>query len=1083
MRKLITMLLCTVVAITQLAAQTRTLKGKVTDDKGSPVANASILVKGSTTGTVSATDGSFVLAVPASAKALIISSLNFTTQEISIGNKTTVNVALQASTENLQEVVVVGYSSTTKQAFTGSAKQVSGDDLNKKNVSSISQALAGEVAGVRVINTSGQPGTNATIRIRGLGSVNGNRSPLYVVDGVPLSSGTFNNINALNGINTEDVASLTVLKDAAATAIYGSRGANGVIVITTISGKGKKSFIEVDGKYGQNMSLLPRYDVITSPEEYIGLAWEGVYNQGVIVANANPTNYANTRLFGSAGISNAYNIWNVAAVTDLIDPVTRTVKAGVTRKYDPEQWSDYAFQNSTRTETNVKMGGGDAKTNYYTSLGYLKDIGYSINTDFTRLSARVNLTHEVKSWLTTTFNANYANSITNNNGQGSSSNSVFWFVDNIPSIFPLFLRDPVTGAKVADPVFGGYQYDYGAGNGQARGYSALTNSIADANLNTSRSTRNDLNGNASIKLKFTRDLSFENRLGMQYWSNLAVSRNNKFYGSAAGQNGSIFQTRSELMNLNLLNMVRYAHRFSAHNVEILAAHEATKLKQSSFSAGGQNLVDNYGLELDNAIVKIPGAVSSNTASNTIESYFAQANYDYSGKYYLSGTVRRDGSSRFIKGNAWGTFGSVGLAWEVTRENFIKKGSLLNYLKLKASYGILGDQDGFGNYPGVNQISINNLNDLPSFGVPIPGNPDLTWESSKMFQVGAEFKLGSFLEGSVDYYVKNTENLIFNRSTGISNGYASITVNDGKLRNAGVEFELTGHIIKKRNFFLDLNVNGEHFTNKLIAMPLDPSIGNQPKIIDVQGNYAYGKDHSVYDYYLRNFEGVDATTGQSVWTVFYDDLNNNGTFEAGEQIANLTDFIAKNPAKAGTYKQGTTKTYSQATLYYGGKSAIPKLRGAFSLSAGFKNFDISAQFLYSIGGYAYDGLYAGLMNSGLAGNNNWSTDFRSRWQKAGDITNVPRLANNADANVNSASTRFLVKADYLSLNNVRVGYNIPTSLINRLGIQAASFYVSGDNLYLGSARKGLNPSTAETGSSNTYTYSPLSTVTVGLKVRF
>ncbi|NCI47598.1 SusC/RagA family TonB-linked outer membrane protein [Sediminibacterium soli] len=1076
MRKLLLLLgLC--LGMLHSIAQNRTITGRVSDDKGSPVSGASVQVKGTAAGTTTKEDGTYSISVSPSARTLVISALNFTTQEAAISGSS-VDVSLKATTQNLDEVVVVGYSNTTKQAFTGTAKQVSGEHLSNKSVSNVSQALAGEVAGVRVINTSGQPGTSATVRIRGFGSVNGNRSPLYVVDGVPFAG-------SLNGINPADIASITVLKDAAATAIYGSRGANGVIVVTTLSGKGKKSFIEVEGRYGSNMSLLPRYDVITSPEDYIGLAWEGVYNEGVARNNANPTNYANTRLFGAAGISPAYYMWNQGTSADassLIDPATRQVRAGITRKWTPERWQDYGFQSSSRAETNLKFGGGDAKTNYFSSFGYLKDKGYSINSDFTRVSGRLQLNHEVKSWLTTSLNVNYSNAVTNNNGQASNSNSIFWFVDNIPSIFPLFLRDPATGALVPDPIFGGNMYDYGAGNGQSRGFGALTNSIADATFNTSRSTRNDLTGNASVKLKFTKDLTFENRLGMQYYSNLAVSRNNKFYGSAASQNGSIFHTRSELMNLNLLNMLRYAHRFNSHNVEVLAAHEATNYRLSSASAGGQNLVDNYGMELDNAIVKIQGAVSSSQNTNKLESYFGQVNYDYQSKYYVSGTVRRDGSSRFIKGNAWGTFGSVGLGWEVTKENFMKRGSLLNYLKLKASYGILGDQDGFSLYPGYSSISINNLNDLPSFGVPVPGNPSLTWETSKMMQVGAEFKLGRFLEGSVDYYVKNTENMNFNRSIGISNGYASITVNDGKLRNSGLEFELTGHIIEKKDFFLNLSVNGEHFKNQLTAMPLDPSTG-KPKLIDVQGTYGYAKGHSIYDYYMRNFAGVDPTTGVSTWTVFYDDANGNSTFDAGEQVTNLEQYKIDNPAKAATLKQGVTKTYSQATQYYVGKSPIPDLRGAINLSAGFKGFDVAVQFLYSIGGYSYDGAYAGLMASGLAGNNNFNTDIRRRWQKAGDITDVPRLGNNFDANVSSTSTRFLTKASYMALNNVRIGYTLPARVTDRIGVQQVTFFVSGDNLWLASARRGFNPSTAETGNSDTYRYSPLSTITAGLKVRF
>jgi hypothetical protein len=300
----------------------------------------------------------------------------------------------------------------------------------------------------------------------------------------------------------------------------------------------------------------------------------------------------------------------------------------------------------------------------------------------------------------------------------------------------------------------------------------------------------------------------------------------------------------------------------------------------------------------------------------------------------------------------------------------------------------------------------------------------------------------------------------------------------------VEFDLTAHLLNKKDvYFIDLGVNGEHFTNKITTMPIDPSTGKN-KIIDVQGNYGWAKGHSIYDFYIRNFAGVDPQTGTTMWTVFYDDLNTNSTFDAGEQILNLEQFYSENPSKKGTVKQATTKTYSQATQYYVGKSGLPKLRGAVNLNAGFKGFELTVQMLYSFGGYAYDGAYAGLMANGLIGGNNWHTDIRNRWQKAGDITNVPRISNNYDQNVASASTRFIEKANYLSLNNVRVAYNIPTDIIDRIGfVQEASFFVSGDNLWLHSARNGFNPSTAETGSSDMYRYSPLSTITVGVKTRF
>jgi len=1070
MRKLLLSLTVFLLCTGTLLAQ-RVITGKVTDDKGNALPNVSVNIKETGAGTITNTEGNFSLTVTANAKTLVFSAVDFAPYEVAIGSQSSINASLKAQDQTLSEVVVVGYSTTTKEAFTGSAKAVNGAQLSSKNVSNVSQALAGEVAGVRVINTSGQPGTAATIRIRGFGSVNGNRDPLYVVDGVPYSGGT-------SSINPSDIASLTVLKDAAATSIYGSRGANGVIVITTKTGRGAKSYIEVDGRYGSNMSLIPRYSVITSPEEYIALSWEAIYNQGVAVGNANPTNYANTRLFSANGISANNNIWNVTNGADLIDPTTRTVKPGVTRKYDPERWEDYAFQSSNRVESNIRLGGGDAKSNYFTSFGYLEDKGYSVNSNFKRLSGRVNLNHEVKPWLATSLNVSYTNRTTNNNGQEANSNSVFWFVDNIPPFYPLFLRD-AQGNKVADPIFGGYQYDYGS-NG--RKFGSLTNAIADANYNTLRAIRNELSTNATITIKFTKNLSLDNRLGIQYYNDNYVERTNKFYGSAASQNGSIYHRNNELMNQNLLNMLRYNNKFGSHSIEVLAAHEATKYKLTQGTASGYNLVDNYGLELTNAIVINPTA-NSYANTNRLESYFAQANYNYDNTYFLSASVRTDGSSKFIKGKTWGTFGSIGAGWILSKMNFLQNIRIIDYLKLKASYGVIGDQTGVGNYIAFTRIDVGNLNDQPSFGIPIPSNPLLTWERSKVFQVGTDFKLGTFLTGSVEYYVKKTDNLIFESRLAPSNGYVIRTVNDGLLKNQGIEFDLTGHIINKRDYFLNVGVNGEHFTNKILKMPLDP-LGFQKPIDISNAPYGWARGGSIFDFYVRNFEGVDPANGTSMWTVYYDDLNNNKAFDAGEQVLDLETFYFSNPAKKGTLLKSTTKTYSQATQYFIGKSAIPKLRGAFNINTGYKGFDLNVQFLYSIGGYAYDGAYAGLMANGLIGGNNWSTDIRNRWQKAGDVTNVPRLSNNQDANVASSSSRFITKADYLALNNIRLGYTLPKAFIERINfVDDISIFISGDNLWLSSKRDGFNPSTAENGSSSTYRYSPLSTISGGLKVKF
>lgn len=1079
MKKILLALTTLIVSCSLAFAQEHTISGTVTGPDGSGIPGITVQIKGTNAGTATDVDGHYSLPVPENAT-LVFRGIGYGEQEVAVGSQTTINVTMSSSLQSLSEVVVVGYSTTTKQAFTGSVKTVSADRIANKDVSDVSQALAGEVPGVRVINTSGQPGSAPTIRIRGFGSVNGNRDPLYVVDGIPYTGYT-------NSLNPEDIKSINVLTDAVATAIYGARGSNGVILITTKDGKGEKPFVEVDMKYGVNKRILPGYDVIRSPETYMGLVWEGLYNANQFYTSAtgyplDPTGYANKFLFSGRGIAPGYNIWQVpsdsAGVAQLIDPSTHMVKGGIQRKYTPLNWADYAFQPANRTETNLKLGGGDEKTSYYTSIGYLDANGYSIKSDFQRITARLNLEHNVNSWLSGNMNFSYANTTTNNNGQEENSNSVFWFTDNIPPIYPLFLRDE-NGQRVEDPIFGGFQYDYGGGEGKERAFGALTNAIADAHYNTYKSKRNDFNGNGSLKVKFLKHFDFKSQFGLQYYNRDYVNLTNKFYGSAASQNGSIYVTKTEMLNYDWLNILHYNQTFGHHNVEALAAHEATSWKTHYLSAFKSNLVRNDNTELDNAVVSSP--TSSYTEAYDLESWFAQVNYDYKSTYYLSGSIRRDGSSRFVK-NKWGTFGSVGAGWLVSNENFMHSAGIIKYLKLKASYGLIGDQEGVGFYPGYDVSTVSNVNDQPSISFSEKGNPDLTWETSKILQFGTEFKVGTFLTGSVDYYIKNTDNLIFEFRPGPSIGYAIIRVNDGRLRNQGLEFDLTGHLLNKKDFYIDLGINGEVMKNEITRMPIDPSSG-KPRAIDPQGVYGWSEGHSVYDFYIHEYRGVDPEDGASTWTAYYDDANGNDQMDLGESIPDLIDYKSKNPDKAGQIKTTTTKVYTQATDFYVGKSAVPKVRGGINLTAGYKGFDLAVQMLYSLGGYGYDGLYADIMDDISAGGNNWSTDILKRWQKKGDITNVPRLTNGQDTRVASASTRFLTKADYLMLNNVRLGYTFPEAWVGRYGIENLTIWVSGDNLWLQSSRKGFNPITTEYSGTDRYLYPPLSTLSAGIKIRF
>ena len=1050
-------------------AQTKTITGKVTSSEdGLPIPGVTVMIPGTTVGTTTDFDGNYSLAVNQSVTTLRFSYIGMEPQDVEIGTRTVINVVLAPSSTTLDEVVVVGYGTSTKQSFVGSIKKVSGEEIKAKSVSNLSQSLAGEAAGVRVINTSGQPGSAATIRIRGFGSVNGNRDPLYVLDGVPYTGD-------IAAINPNDIASTTILKDATATAIYGSRGANGVILMTTKSGKMGKSEIEVDVKTGMNVSAIPRHHIIKDPEEYIGLSWEAMYNKGVISGSPDPIKYANNNLFSGAGINSKYNLWNITDVADLIDPVTRTVRDGVTRKYDPENWEDYGFQGSKRLEANITIKGGNEKTKYFTSFGYLNDIGYIINSDYQRYTATINLKHIVRDWLTVNTKMTYTGSESTNNGQSEDSGSIFWFVDNLPPIFPLFLRDD-TGDIVQDPIWGGPQYDYGVG----RAFGALTNSIADAYFDKDYTKANSINTNFGINIRFTEWLTLENTLGMRYTNTVRTIFNNPFYGSAAGQGGSVWKVRRQYFDYNFLTLLRFQKSFGEHNFEALAAHESNAWERETATAGKSKLVHPDIDDLANFIIT-SGQPNSYTDKTRLESYFGQVNYNYQNKYYLTASIRRDGSGRFQEGKKWDTFGSVGASWILTEESFMQSISFIDYLKFKASYGLVGEQSGVGFYPSIITFDVGNVNDGFDIREDQIGNPDLTWETSKMFQTGIEFSIGKYVDASIDYYTKNTTNLIFDRRVGPSVGYALITVNDGKMKNSGLEFDITGHIINTNDFTLDLTVNGDFSKNKLIDMPIDPATGEQ-KVLDIQGRFGRSVEHSLFDYYLREWGGVDPADGRAMWYMYFDDTNDNGILDDDEAtIASLHEYTTANPESI--ISKTTTKTYADATQKYIGKSALPIVSGAFRISATYKNFDLSAQFIYGLGGYAYDTHYAGLMSNDVIGGNNWHYDIYKRWQKPGDITDVPRLSNNHDTNVNSSSTRFLEKADFLALNNLRIGYTLPKKLISRLGISSLSIYLAGDNLFLLSARNGFNPATDEAGESDMYRYSPLSTYTIGLNVKF
>ena len=1062
MKKLLLLLFGMItVAILSVKAQTKSISGTVINaEDGRPIPGVSVIVNGTTLGTVTNANGEYTLYVPANAQTLVFSFVGMQTNEVPVEG-TTVDATLQPDVIGVDEVMVVAYGTATKESFTGSATKVEGEKLANKNTTEITKALAGEVAGMQVINSSGQPGTTAELRIRGFGSVNASRSPLYIVDGIPFNGN-------LASIDPSDIESTTILKDASATAIYGARGANGVVVITTKKGTKNQQIIDVDLSYGINIRLIPLYDVMESPERYVELTWEGLRNKYQSQEIENPAQTASNDLFSGNGLSPYYNMWKVND-DQVID--SSTGKMTITdRKYTPESWEDAVFRTAKRREASVRLSGGADKGSYYTSIGYLNDEGYYEGSEFDRFSARANVGQKLRDWLSTTMNLNYSYMERNSPGQREVANNGFFFVNEMPPIYPVFVRDE-NGNKVEDSKIGGFLYDYGFDRGTgARGFGANINPAGAVHLDRDFYIIHNFTGNANVEARFLKNFRFNTNFGMQYYGQNNSELTNPFYGDAQGI-GRIFKRQDNRFSYTVNQILSYKKLFGAHNIEAFVAHENTLYRDAYMEGQKSNIARPKNMEWTNAVIM--DWMDSEVVDYALESFFGQVKYDYEGKYYLYGTLRQDGTSRFPN-DKWGTFGSVGAAWMLNEEDFMAAEGWLSLLKLKASIGTLGNQD-IGNYPTFDQYAISNLNDELSFSFDYKGNPDLTWESSNTFNTGVEFGIGRILSGQVEYFTKKTTNLLFYKQVAPSLGFSQIPVNDGELLNTGIEFELSGHLINTGDMRLDLRINGGNYKNEITKMPVDESTGEE-KVIEIQGAYAYSEGHSIYDFYVREYAGVDPETGLSQWNRYYNEVNGEKDYITDME----TYFAANNINELGVE---TTTEYSQATKKYVDKSVISTLSGGFGFDFFYKEFAFTSQFAYSFGGHSYDYIYASLMGNNLPGQVNWSKDILDRWQETADITDVPRLSADFDKNVNSISSRFITSNAYLNLTNIRLSYTLPAKLTKSLSINRTSIWLSGNNLLLLTAREGFIPMGAESGSSRTTRYAPLSTIATGIKLQF
>ena len=1110
MKKILTLLFLAMLSVGLLAQ--KHVNGVVLDAKGEPVIGASIQAEGTTLGTISDYDGQFEMDVPESVKTLIVSFVGMATQSVPAGKN--MRIIMQENTELIQEVVVTGFGNVSKGSYAGSAQAVKAEDIEKKSPSEISKALAGEVAGVQVINGSGQPGSNATIRIRGIGSLNGSSAPLYVVDGVTYDGD-------ISSIDPGDIASTTILKDATATSLYGARGANGVIVITTKKGtSGDEGHIDVDVKYGANMRLLPLYDVITSPEEYVTLAWQSIYNGVRYGGNSLPavkTAYENTHrmLFSASGLPKGYNLWNASGDgrflinENLIDGLPHP-KFDYTNKRLPgyenlESWKDAIFRVGQKVDANVKLHGGSEKIQYFTSFGYLMDEGYYQASDFNRFTMRTNVDYEPKKWFKGNINLAYSYYTMNHPDQDGDGvmNNGFYYVNAIPPIYPVYERAE-DGSIAIDPRTGQPMYDYG--NNLRRSFGMGINPAGSLRLDRENQVQHEVDAKTTLEFKLYKGLKITINAGLHYYNNRYSQLTNKYYGDAKDI-GRILQQVSNQFTISAQEMLEYNNTFGDHTIRVMAGHENYLYLVNAQYGYKSYLADGASLELSNAVKM--NAVEGNSTRYALDAYFATATYSYKERYTLLANYRADGSSRYAKGHRWGHFGSVGLAWTFTTEEFIDPVSdWLKDGKLRLSWGVLGNQIN-SLYSYTNTYAIENLNDQIVYMEASKGNPEITWERSNVVDLGLELSINKYLDMEFDYFYKLTDNMLFPRAIAPSTGFSSIPTNDAKMVNQGVEFTFKAHAVDMRNVKLDLMLNGAHYRNYMTQMPVDYT--------DDQGvehrmlmNGAMSVGHSLYDHYTLRYLGVDPSNGESLFEAFYDTrdgdfMENKGNNEYNyipslhQWILEQKDKGVENPEQ---YLASTiTNDASVAAAQYVGKSYIPDISGGFGFDLEVYGVTLSATCSYQIGGYGYDNVYISLMQNAQVGGHNWHIDARKAWTEYNpghgklnadgtystlDPTDIPRFSNGVggtDVYATEGSTRFLTSNSYVSLNNIQLGYNFPEKLIEKIKLTKLNLYVNANNLAIATARHGYNPMTSFTGSSDTHGYSPLSTIMGGVKFTF
>ena len=1046
MKRLTFLLFCLLLGIGMANAQTTKVTGTVISaEDNEPIIGASIVVKGTTIGTVTDFNGAFSLDVPSSAKTLVVSYVGMKTQEIEV--KSNLRILMQTDNQSLDEVVVVAYGTAKKESFTGSAEIIKNEKIEKRTVANVSKALDGLVAGVQTTSGSGQPGSGSSVVIRGFGSIKASQNPLYVVDGIPYDG----NINA---INPNDIESMTVLKDASAGALYGSRGANGVVMITTKKGKDGALLVNLKANWGIASRAIPRYETMDE-RGYLETIFQSYKNDQIASNGLSPeaASVAALTAMGSGakaifGTNQMYNPFNFP-IAELIDPVTGKVRSDATLRYH-EDWMDEATANNPlRQEYVLNMSGSQNKTKYMFSLGYLNEDGLLKTTNFQRYTGRINVDTEYKNWLTAGLSTNFAHTKSNTSQTSTSASSnIFYSAQLMAPIFPVHQLDE--NGQIMYGADGAPMFDYGST--RPAGANANFNSIATLFDDKYGTNDDNVSGRTYISLGDLKDgplqgLKLTANFGFDYVNRNNFTYYNPYFGNAASVKGMLAKSNYRYFSYTFNQLLTYDRKFNdKHHIDFLAGHEYYDYEVSSLSATKSGFP--FG-----GIYELAGATTITDASSlkdsyTIESYLFRANYDYMDKYYLSASFRTDGSSRFNKDYRWGKFWSVGANWRMNNEAFLSDVDWLNNLSVKASYGVQGNDNVGTLYAWQSFYDLGWPNASMSGAlVSSLENTNLKWEQNGNLNVGVEAKVFDRFSASIEWYNRKTTDMLLDYPMASSLGFDSYLKNIGSMRNTGWDITLNGRLVNTNDFTWDLTLMGSTIKNKVLHLADKPEI--------ISGNYIIKEGETINSFYTAKSAGVDPATGSQLYWVWDTDENGN----PGEP------YISSNINKATASKQIMG-------------SRIPNLYGSFTNDFKYKGFDLSIMCTYSIGGKVLDSVYNTFMYGNYVGQAKHKNLERA-WKQPGDITDVPKIEIGKAYPITDAD---LINASYLAIKNITLGYSLPTRLTKGMFMKEIRFTATADNLVLFSHLKGMDPQYNFSGGT-TFVYTPLRTISFGVDVKF